>query len=134
MILRGKSVLLADHGFYAAESDAHFIVQDEFGELFVITPMAIRPNFSPAPDSSRPIFSAVGVFEWLEKDISLHLEKIQISSRTPCVTFHRCDLGSIRRGDVLTRCAGSETFEVKEAMRDGLSGMKVELIQLGIQN
>lgn len=62
------------------------------------------------------------------------MEQAGISSRDPRLHLHTCDVkGPIRNGD-LFRDKDGLTFEVTDVKRDGQSGIKLDLVQMGRQS
>ena len=134
MTIFGGSTLLGGGSFAEAESEAHRFVQAEFAEPWRHRPMmSAGPNAQQVVDPSRPVSDIKAIFEWEAKDINLRNDHVAVSSRTPKLTIHNCTLTRIRRRDVFERCADGAQFEARTVHRDGLSGIEVELVELGVQ-
>lgn len=135
MSIFGGSTLLGGASFYAAEAESHMAIQAELAEAFVYRPMkSPSVNEQQVPDPSRPVQSVTAIFEWEAREINLRTDHLKVASRTPCLMLHTCTLYHLRRRDVFERCVDGSLFEVRVINRDGLSGIKVEMIQLGIQD
>lgn len=135
MAIFGGASMFGGAGYYTSEAEAHAIIQDELAEAWLYRPMKTQGvNFPQVPDTTRRSVIVRGIFEWEAKDVNLRVEHAQVSSRAPCITFHTCSIYSIRRRDVFVRELDGSEFEVKEVRRDGVSGVKVEMIQLGVQD
>ena len=120
--------------FNLAEASAHADIQGEFSECFQINPMKTRPNYSPATDPTRKSFTLTAIFEWESKMVGLGMETMEVSSREPKLTARRCDIPSpVKRGDRITRIITGEMFEVTETHPDSLSGVKIKMVELGVQ-
>lgn len=121
--------------FAQAEATSHSEIQDEFAEPFLFQPMVTRPNFPPCPDSSRGRQLVRVTFFWDNHDQKLGMREAAIVSRKPMGSIHKGEMaGQPRRGDTFTRQADGETFEVTKVERDGLTGIMVEFVQLGVQD
>jgi hypothetical protein len=119
--------------FAGAEHAAHQRIDDEFAELFIHRPVVNRPNFQAEPDPTAPPQAVMAVFIWEAADQRLGLAEVRVDSRTPCLIIDRYQLAIMpKRGDRFTRDCGKTEFEVTKVHPDGLSGLKVELVQLGV--
>ena len=120
--------------FQQAEAKSHSLIQDEFAEPFIFQPMVTRPNWPPTPDATRSRRVIRATFFWDAHDARLGMKETKVISRKPMLSISRCDLPSCKRGDTFTRCATGDGFEVTSAEKDGLTGLSIELVQLGVQD
>lgn len=119
--------------FREAELEAHGGIQQEFGEVLTILPMAVSPNLSPRRDQSRHPWNVMGVFSWESTDLRVGLEEMKVSTRDPHVLVRKADMIlPLKRGDLMKRCETGEVFEVKETLPDTMSGVVVRLVQMGV--
>ena len=117
------------------EDEAHANLQDEFADMWLFTPLAVKPNMTPQRDVARAEQFVYGVFSWLPKQVGMYLDEMQVSSRDPMLTLRRnCAPAEIKQKDRFTRRKGGLLFEVTDVRRDGLSGIEIDLVQLGRQS
>ena len=121
-------------GYKAAEAEGHDIALDEFGEAFTHIPMVARPNYSPAPDASREARDVRAVFSWRSREVQLGHKETHVISRIPTLFFKENPARPIivHRCDVFERHADGLVFEVHGVKPDGMRGVVVELVQLGL--
>lgn len=114
-----------------AQSTANQIA--EFGEDFEVQPHTQRPNMPSCPDLTRPTTRWLrAVFEREGRNVKAGEDGLPISSRDPIITYLRCDLPyEVRRSDRLVHRITGEVFEVTNPVKDGLSGVRLEVVQLG---
>lgn len=121
--------------FGDAEAASHAAIQDEFAELFIWNPMERRPNWPAIPDTTRTVQCVRATFFWEHHDQRLGLKEAHIVSRVPKLSIHRDEMiGVPRQADLFTRRYDGNAYEVTKVERDGLTGIMLELVQLGIQS
>lgn len=129
------SSLFKANSWFDAEADAHRGILDEFGETLLFQPFARKPNQMATPDATRPTFTVPAVFERMARQVGLKLEETTISTRELVLHVLVCDLQCVvRQGDRFTLCETREVFEVTDTNKDGVSGMAIRLVQLGVQS
>lgn len=124
--------IFSQPGFDRLEAIAHDELQSEFGTQWVHIPMERRPNFSPRPDPTRTQYVLRAVFCWEAKNVRLGMEETGVSSRDPVLYIDICDLQySVRLADQFRQCGTNRLFEVTDNQKDGMSGVKLSLVQVG---
>ncbi len=128
------SLLLPVKSWFDDEAESNRANIEEFGEWLTFTPTIRRPNQQSAIDPSRQSFSLQAVFERQAKMLGLGMEETKVSTRELCLHALLCDLKCVvRQADQFTLCTTRELFEVTNTEKDGVSGIAIHLIQLGIQ-
>lgn len=126
--------MIRPSSFAQAEAKSHSQIQDEFSTQWRFYPSTRKPNYSPVPDPTRAVQVIRATFFWLDKNQRLGLKESAVVSRTPHLSIHRDEMiGVPRLADVFMRCCDGVSFEVTLVSRDGLTGLLVELVQLGTQ-
>lgn len=124
--------LFSQPTFDEAEATAHIGLQAEYGSLWTHMPMVRKPNASPRPDPNKPPYDLSAVFSWEARDIKLGMEDAGVSSRDPKLTVH---VGALRfpvlAGDQFQQKSTGLFFEVTNPQKDGLSGIEIDIVQLG---
>jgi hypothetical protein len=94
--------------------------------------MLARPNYSPQPDPKKPPYSLSAVFSWESRMVKLGMEDMGVSSRDPKLYVRVCDLKfPVNTRDQFQQCSTGLLFEVTNPQKDGLSGMEIDLVQMG---
>lgn len=120
--------------WFEDEQQVLFNALDEFGEEFVLVGyQPPKPNFtSTGPDPERPATRIRAVFEREADTVKLGSESAPISSRDPRLTVALSEMPyEIAGHDRLTHVATGEVFEITDTRKDGLSGMCLEVVQIG---
>lgn len=129
------SSLFKGSSWFDAEAGAHRGILDEFGETLLFQPFARKPNQMSTPDNSRPTFTVQAVFERMARQVGLKLEETTVSTRELTLHILVCDLlCPVRQADRFTLCETGEVFEVTDTNKDGVSGVAIRLVQLGVQS
>ncbi len=124
--------LLSPGSWFDAEAQSLRDSIDEFGEWFTLVPCCQEPNMPSTPDPSRRSVDFRAVFEREGKMVKIGGEEVDVSSRDPVITLLRCDVPyEIRRADRLKHRITGELFEITNPLKDGLSGIKLDVVQLG---
>ena len=124
--------LLSPGSWFDAEAQSLRDSVDEYGEPFTLMPYRQEPNMPSVPDSSRQCVDFRAVFEREGKMVKIGGEEVDVSSRDPIITLMRCDVPyEIRRADRLAHRGTGELFEITDPLKDGLSGIKLCVVQLG---
>lgn len=107
-------------------------IVEEFGEMFTLQPFRSGgANFPKVPDTTRVGYDFMAAYEQTPKELSLGMQEVKVSTRSPCLTALICDAPGIRQGDRLLRHLNGELFEVTDPKPDGLSGIEIHVVQLG---
>ena len=127
--------------WHLAMQDVENHIQREFGEPLTIIPMIAKPNYQPLPDPAKAPVTLTGVFSlrhieaFTVKDGSgLSRQGVTtISSRDPIVSFALKDLPfPIRHLFRIRRERDGVTYEVTDVQSDGVSSVKLKLVQVGL--
>jgi hypothetical protein len=125
--------MFARPSFDELEAKAHEEIDQHVGDMWTHIPTVSRPNYPSAPDPSKPPYMLVAKFCFEPRDVRLGLEQSGVVSNDPTLTIHRCQLRyAVNRGDRFERCSTGVAYEVTSAQPDTVSGILVNLVQLGV--
>ena len=117
---------------------------------FVLTPMTSTPNGRTQRDANRQIIDGRGIFDYVEMEYGVQLgvrksyregndlRSVQ-SGRDPQLSIDRKYFGSLSeealQGDIVKFPDDPDLpdFQVTKAQRDGLTRIKLDLVQIGGQ-
>ncbi|RNJ49365.1 hypothetical protein D1O30_06895 [Methylocystis hirsuta] len=118
--------------FEEFEAKAHAEIDQHVGDMWTHVSTVSRPNYPSAPDPSKPAYMLVAKFCYEPRDVRLGLEQAGVVSNDPTLTIHRGQLRYlVNRGDRFQRCSTGLLYEVTSAQPDTVSGILVNLVQLG---
>ena len=119
--------------------DSNNSIDEVFGEMVTITPQVTKPNFSPTPDSSRPVVCllarfrnppAIATLPGLPTKLDPHIQ-----SRKPSFSFNRRTLPyGLQKGDIVMRMDCGEIYELHAPESDGIARSHCPATQLGNHN
>lgn len=113
---------------------------------FVLTPMKARPNGRPSPDPDRQVLEGVGVFDYVDADVSVELGnrtysgsndlRSMVGGAEPVLSVDRSIFPTTaqepKQGDLIEfPGADLPRFEVVSCRRDGLAHIVLRLVEGG---
>jgi len=120
--------------FAEIESEAHAELDDAYAEMWTHIKTVSRPNYPSAPDRKRPAYMLLAKFTREPRGVKIGLEESSVSSNDPGIVIQACNLKyPVDRGDRFQRCATGDFYEVTNSNHDTVSGIIVDLVQLGLQ-
>lgn len=118
--------------FFDDEAESTRGIIEEHGEKFTLQPYKSGGvNFPRVIDLSRQGYDFMAVFEQTPREVSLGMEEVKVSTRSPCLTALVCDVPGLVQGDRVLRALNGELFEVTDVKPDGLSGVEIHVVHLG---
>ncbi|WP_163886344.1 hypothetical protein, partial [Providencia stuartii] len=82
---------------------------EEHGEKFTLQPYKSGGvNFPRVIDLSRQGYDFMAVFEQTPREVSLGMEEVKVSTRSPCLTALVCDVPGLVQGDRVLRALNGE--------------------------